>query len=109
METAKSHGAVEICSSTLNTRSTPCLTINRAVCDLEFAATITRSELWYPKLRLAEAGRSDSRRSKGEMLYKGKQRLPVPVGRRDRADGEYDFHGVVIPRFMPDKLAAKKK
>jgi protease I len=63
-------------------------------------------ELWYPKLRLLEAGAHVTVAGpKGETVYKGKHGYPC---RSDASIAlmEYeDFHGVVIPGgFMPDKL-----
>ena len=69
-------------------------------------------ELWYPKLRLAEAGaRRHRRRSEGRHRVSGKARLSVPIGcRRSRCMECEDFDGVVIPGgFMPDKLRREDK
>jgi protease I len=63
-------------------------------------------ELWYPKLRLAEAGAHVTVAGPaGETLYRGKHGYPC------RSDASIalmecdDFHGLVIPGgFMPDKL-----
>jgi protease I len=63
-------------------------------------------ELWYPKLRLAEAGAHVTVAGpKGDTVYKGKHGYPC---RSDAAIALMeceDFHGVVIPGgFMPDQL-----
>ncbi len=68
-------------------------------------------ELWYPKLRLAEAGAHVTIAGPdGETVYQGKHGYPC---RSDAAiiDMESeDFHGVVIPGgFMPDKLRRDAK
>jgi protease I len=63
-------------------------------------------ELWYPKLRLAEAGAHVTVAGPaGETVYRGKHGYPC------RSDASIalmeceDFHGLVIPGgFMPDKL-----
>jgi protease I len=63
-------------------------------------------ELWYPKLRLAEAGAHVTVAGpQGETLYRGKHGYPcrsdAPIALMESSD----FHGVVIPGgFMPDKL-----
>jgi protease I len=63
-------------------------------------------ELWYPKLRLAEAGAHVTVAGPaGETVYRGKHGYPC---RSDAAIALMecdDFHGLVIPGgFMPDKL-----
>ena len=63
-------------------------------------------ELWYPKLRLIEAGAEVIvAGEKGGQLYAGKHSYPC------RSDASYldlsaaDFQGLVVPGgFMPDKL-----
>jgi deglycase len=68
-------------------------------------------ELWYPKLRLAEAGAHVTVAGpKAETVYRGKHGYPC------RSDGPIelmeadDFQGVVIPGgFMPDKLRRDEK
>jgi protease I len=68
-------------------------------------------ELWYPKLRLAEAGAHITVAGpKGDTVYRGKHGYPC---RSDAAISLMecdDFHGVVIPGgFMPDKLRRDDK
>src|SRR5262245_27667830 len=63
-------------------------------------------ELWYPKLRLIEAGAHVTVAGpKAEARYAGKNGYPC---RSDAAITDMestDFHGVVIPGgFMPDRL-----
>ena len=63
-------------------------------------------ELWYPKLRLAEAGAHMTVAGpKGDTLYKGKHGYPCRSDAAIALMETSDFHGVVIPGgFMPDKL-----
>ena len=68
-------------------------------------------EVWYPKLRLMEAGAHVTVAGpKAETVYKGKHGYPC---KSDAAiiDMECDdFHGIVIPGgFMPDKLRREEK
>jgi protease I len=68
-------------------------------------------ELWYPKLRLTEAGAHVIVAGpKGDTTYRGKHGYPC---RSDAAIALMeceDFHGVVIPGgFMPDKLRRDDK
>jgi protease I len=68
-------------------------------------------ELWYPKLRLAEAGAHVVVAGpEAETQYKGKHGYPC---RSDTAIALMecdDFHGLVIPGgFMPDKLRRDEK
>src|SRR6476620_200803 len=63
-------------------------------------------ELWYPKLRLAEAGAHLTVAGpKGEVVYRGKHGYPCRSDAAIALMESSDFHGVVIPGgFMPDKL-----
>jgi len=68
-------------------------------------------ELWYPKLRLLEAGAHVTLAGpKGGVTYKGKHGYPA---KSDAALAEMeapDFTGLVIPGgFMPDKLRRDEK
>lgn len=68
-------------------------------------------ELWYPKLRLTEAGAHITIAGpKADAVYTGKHGYPC---RSDAAIAMMecdDFHGVVIPGgFMPDKLRRDDK
>ncbi len=68
-------------------------------------------ELWYPKLRLAEAGAHVTVAGpKGETVYGGKHGYPC---RSDAAIALMeceDFHGIIIPGgFLPDKLRREDK
>lgn len=68
-------------------------------------------ELWYPKLRLVEAGSHVTVAGpKAEVRYSGKHGYPC-VSDAAIADMEAaDFHGVVVPGgFMPDKLRRDAK
>src|ERR1700751_20006 len=63
-------------------------------------------ELWYPKLRLAEAGAHVTVAGpKGETVYRGKHGYPCRADASIAMMESSDFHGVVIPGgFAPDKL-----
>ena len=63
-------------------------------------------ELWYPKMRLAEAGAHVTVAGpKGDAVYKGKHGYPCRSDAAIAMMESNDFHGVVIPGgFMPDKL-----
>src|SRR4029079_15132625 len=68
-------------------------------------------ELWYPKLRLAEAGAHVTVAGlKGEVVYKGKHGYPCRSDAAIELMESSDFHGMVIPGgFMPDKLRREDK
>jgi deglycase len=63
-------------------------------------------ELWYPRLRLAEAGAHITVAGpKADSLYQGKHGYPCRSDTAITLMESDDFHGVVIPGgFMPDKL-----
>jgi protease I len=63
-------------------------------------------ELWYPKLRLMEAGAHVTIAGpQGETKYIGKNGYPCVSDAPIELMEAQDFHGVVIPGgFMPDKL-----
>ena len=63
-------------------------------------------ELWYPKLRLTEAGAHVTvAGQKAETSYAGKHGYPCVSDAAIDDMESADFHGVVIPGgFMPDKL-----
>ncbi len=63
-------------------------------------------ELWYPKLRLAEAGGHVTvAGAEMETTYRGKHGYPCASDAAIRDMDAEDFHGLVIPGgFMPDKL-----
>jgi deglycase len=63
-------------------------------------------ELWYPKMRLAEAGAHVTVAGpKSDTVYKGKHGYPCRSDAAIAMMESSDFHGVVIPGgFMPDKL-----
>lgn len=68
-------------------------------------------ELWYPKLRLLEAGvHVTVAGPKAETKYRGKNGYPC-VSDIDIAETEAgDFHGIVLPGgWMPDKLRRDPK
>src|SRR5215218_434291 len=68
-------------------------------------------ELWYPKLRLTEAGAHVTVAGpKGETIYQGKHGYPCRSDASIALMESSDFHGVVIPGgFMPDKLRRDDK
>ena len=68
-------------------------------------------ELWYPKLRLAEAGAHVTVAGpKGDTVYKGKHGYPCRSDVAIALMESSDFHGVVIPGgFMPDQLRRDDK
>jgi deglycase len=68
-------------------------------------------ELWYPKLRLAEAGAHVTvAGSVGEKVYRGKHGYPCRSDAAIELMEAADFQGVVIPGgFMPDKLRRDDK
>lgn len=68
-------------------------------------------EVWYPKLRLIEAGAHVTVAGpRAEVVYKGKHGYPC---KSDAAIDDIecnDFHGIVVPGgFMPDKLRREEK
>lgn len=68
-------------------------------------------ELWYPKLRLIEAGAHVTVAGpKAETKYAGKHGYPCMSDAAVTDMEADDFHGVVIPGgFMPDKLRRDAK
>jgi len=68
-------------------------------------------ELWYPKLRLAEAGAHVTVAGpSSETVYQGKNGYPCRSDVSIALMESDDFHGVVIPGgFMPDKLRRDEK
>ena len=68
-------------------------------------------ELWYPKLRLVEAGAHVTVAGlEAEHKYAGKHGYPCRSDAAIRDMESADFHGVVIPGgFMPDKLRRDPK
>ena len=62
-------------------------------------------ELWYPKLRLEEAGYVVRLAGPEVKSYSGKHGYPAPADLRLAEVRSADFAGLVIPGgFMPDKL-----
>jgi len=63
-------------------------------------------ELWYPKLRLEEAGAHVTIAGPDEgIVYQGKHGYPCKADAAIRDMEVDDFHGVICPGgFMPDKL-----
>src|SRR5688572_24953731 len=62
-------------------------------------------ELWYPKIRLEEAGATTIVAGLGEPEYRGKHGYPVKVDTSVEAIRATDFDGLVIPGgFAPDKM-----
>jgi protease I len=68
-------------------------------------------ELWYPKLRLSEAGAHVTvAGQKADTVYRGKHGYPCRSDAAIAMMESDDFHGVVIPGgFMPDKLRRDDK
>lgn len=68
-------------------------------------------ELWYPRLRLMEAGAHVTVAGpKAETVYRGKHGYPCRSDAAFALMESADFHGVVIPGgFMPDKLRRDAK
>lgn len=68
-------------------------------------------ELWYPKLRLQEAGAHVTVAGpKAETVYAGKHGYPCRSDTAIELMEAADFHGIVIPGgFMPDKLRRDEK
>ncbi len=68
-------------------------------------------ELWYPKLRLLEAGAGVTVAGpKGESVYTGKNGYPCRSDAAIEIMEAADFQGVVVPGgFMPDKLRRDAK
>ncbi len=62
-------------------------------------------ELWYPKLRLTEAGFAVTVAGPGEKVYRSKHGYPVETDGRVRDFDPADFAGVVVPGgWCPDRL-----
>jgi protease I len=63
-------------------------------------------ELWYPKLRLIEAGAQVIVAGpQADHVYAGKHGYPCRADARIADQRAADFHGLVVPGgFMPDKL-----
>lgn len=63
-------------------------------------------ELWYPKLRLIEAGATTVVAGPdAEVTYEGKNGYPCPSEARIDAMSADDFDALIVPGgFMPDKL-----
>src|SRR5882724_5654518 len=68
-------------------------------------------EVWYPKLRLIEAGAHVTVAGPvGEKVYRGKHGYPCRSDAAIELMEADDFQGVVIPGgFMPDKLRRNEK
>jgi len=68
-------------------------------------------ELWYPKLRLMEAGAHVTVAGpEAEQVYSGKHGYPCQADAAIAQMEATDFHGVVIPGgFAPDKLRRDQK
>jgi protease I len=68
-------------------------------------------ELWYPKLRLLDAGSHVTVAGPAEdTVYRGKHGYPCRSDTAIELMETDDFHGVVIPGgFMPDKLRRDEK
>ncbi|MBI4483098.1 MAG: type 1 glutamine amidotransferase [Acidobacteria bacterium] len=67
-------------------------------------------ELWYPKLRLTEAGAEVVVAGLGKETYHGKKGYPVKVDGSVKDYRPDDFDGVVIPGgHAPDKLRASRE
>lgn len=67
-------------------------------------------ELWYPKVRLEEAGARTVVAGLGDVEYKGKHGYPVKPDASVDAVRARDFDGLVIPGgFAPDRLRRSKQ
>ncbi|HTU25519.1 MAG TPA: type 1 glutamine amidotransferase domain-containing protein [Pirellulales bacterium] len=68
-------------------------------------------ELWYPKLRLIEAGaKAIAAGPEANQLYSGKHGYPCRSDAAIRDMEAGDFHGIVLPGgFSPDKLRRDPK
>lgn len=68
-------------------------------------------ELWYPKLRLQEAGAHVVVAGpKAPVVYQGKHGYPCRSDAEIAVMESTDFHGLVVPGgFMPDKLRRDEK
>lgn len=68
-------------------------------------------ELWYPKLRLTEAGAHVTVAGPAaDKVYSGKNGYPCRSDTAIELMESNDFHGVIIPGgFMPDKLRRDEK
>jgi protease I len=83
---------------------------NRPLSNLRFLMLVGDDyedlELWYPKLRLIEAGGHVTVAGPhGETVYRGKNGYPCRSDASIELIDGGDFHGLVIPGgFMPDKL-----
>ena len=68
-------------------------------------------EVWYPKLRLTEAGAHVTMAGlKADTLYKGKHGYPCRSEAAIEMMESSDFHGVILPGgVMPDKLRREQK
>jgi protease I len=84
--------------------------LDKPLADLRFLMFVADDyedlELWYPKLRLAEAGAHVTVAGpKGETIYKGKHGYPCRSDAAIALMESDDFHGAVIAGgFAPDKL-----
>lgn len=66
-------------------------------------------ELWYPKIRLTEAGAKVTVAGVEKRAYKGKHGYPVEADARISACRPEDFDCIVIPGgYAPDKLRRSK-
>ena len=67
-------------------------------------------ELWYPKIRLTEAGATVTVAGVEKRTYHGKHGYPVDVDRKVSDCSANDFDCVVIPGgYAPDRLRRSKK
>ena len=68
-------------------------------------------EVWYPKLRLTEAGAHVTMAGlKADTVYKGKHGYPCRSEAAIEMMESSDFHGVILPGgVMPDKLRREQK
>jgi protease I len=68
-------------------------------------------ELWYPRLRLAEAGADVTVAARAvEPIYQGKHGYPCRADIAIAVVDARDYHGVVLPGgFMPDRLRREPK
>lgn len=78
---------------------------------LFFAAPLYEDlELWYPKIRLEEAGARTVVAGLGERTYQGKRGYPVSVDASVDDIAAQDFDGLVIPGgYAPDILRRSQR
>lgn len=91
------------------------MTHDRPLADLRFLMFVGDEyedlEVWYPKLRLVEAGAHVTVAGpKGDTVYRGKHGYPCRSDAPIELMEEADFQGLIVPGgWMPDKLRRDPK